>query len=192
MDDSSISDSQGSDGIFFNKQGKFCIPCTAFRGFQYVAAGLRTRYENYKSNQGSSPTVIMNDNDKIPGSRSYLKEDPPDVQKLGVASWDFLHSMAAKYPDQPTVTQEGEMKEFLKIFSHVYPCHWCAKDFEKYIEKHAPRTKSKEDLSRWMCEAHNSVNGKLGKPKFDCNFWKQRWQDGWEDQQQSTVLEKQN
>lgn len=116
----------------------------------------------------------------IPGSRTYLKEDPPDVNKVGAASWTFLHAMAAKYPDEPTPTQQGEMTEFLSLFSRVYPCFWCAKDFEKYIGAHAPQVQSREELSLWLCGAHNKVNKKLGKAQFNCDFWRQRWSDGWE------------
>lgn len=152
------------------------------------------KYQNYRTNQdkitSNAVTMVTNTQnstvaalpsaDLIPGSRTYYKEDPPDVQKLGAQSWSFLHAMAAKYPIEPTATQKGEMAEFLKLFSHVYPCNWCAHDFEKYIRENAPRVESREELSLWMCEAHNKVNSKLGKPKFDCNFWKERWRDGWD------------
>jgi len=121
--------------------------------------------------------------DLIPGSRTYVKEDPPDVNKLGSASWTFLHAMAAKYPEKPTPLQQEEMTDFLNIFSHVYPCFWCAKDFEKYITENAPKVKSQEELSTWMCQAHNKVNKKLGKAQFNCDFWKPRWKEGWDEQE---------
>ena len=33
-------------------------------------------------------------------------------------------------------------------------------------------------LGRWMCEAHNEVNRKLGKGEFDCSRWEERWRTG--------------
>lgn len=35
-------------------------------------------------------------------------------------------------------------------------------------------------LMRWMCEAHNEVNGKLGKAGFDCSdgSLEERWGKG--------------
>ena len=42
----------------------------------------------------------------------------------------------------------------------------------------APRVSSREDFGRWMCEAHNAVNDKLGKERFDCNKWEERWVTG--------------
>lgn len=184
--------------IFFNKDGKFCLPCTAYRGFEYITTEMTNRYQLYKDTKLETPTTVktasivkqesavpktitVDNNEMIPGSRTYVKEDPPDVQKLGASSWTFLHAMAAKYPTEPSQTEKKDMTEFLKLFSHVYPCNWCAMDFEKYITKYSPRVESKEELSRWMCEAHNHVNVKLGKPKFNCDFWQQRWKDGWDE-----------
>lgn len=119
--------------------------------------------------------------DLITGSKSYAKVDPPDVVELGKSSWNLLHSITAKYPSKPTDQQKSEMKQFLTIFSHIYPCNWCAADFEKFIKKNAPKVDSREELGRWMCEAHNDVNAKLKKEQFDCNLWAKRWKDGWDD-----------
>ncbi|KAL2710661.1 Sulfhydryl oxidase [Kluyveromyces marxianus] len=116
----------------------------------------------------------------IPGSKSLTKVDPPDVEELGRSSWTLLHSIAAKYPNRPSDTQKQEMKQFMTIFSHVYPCNWCAKDFEKFIKQNAPKVESKEALGRWLCKAHNEVNRKLKKEEFNCDLWKKRWVDGWE------------
>lgn len=49
------------------------------------------------------------------------------------------------------------------------------------IEKEPPRTSSQVDLKLWLCWAHNQVNKKLGKPKFDCSKLDERWKDGWKD-----------
>ncbi len=32
------------------------------------------------------------------------------------------------------------------------------------------RTETREDLCIWLCEQHNIVNEKLGKPKFNCSM----------------------
>lgn len=176
--------------IFFNREGKFCLPCTTYKGFQYVYSYFnghpvkQDTIANNSVNTNNNPNINIgfpNNNDLIPGSRTYVKEDPPDVNQLGASSWDLLHSIAAKYPNEPTSVQKNEMTEFLTIFSHIYPCHWCAHDFEKYIREHSPKVESKEQLSLWMCQAHNHVNKKLNKPQFNCNFWKQRWLDGWDE-----------
>jgi len=44
-----------------------------------------------------------------------------------------------------------------------------------------PKVEGREGLGRWMCEAHNEVNRKLGKPVFECGRWEERWRTGWKD-----------
>lgn len=69
----------------------------------------------------------------------------------------------------------------MNLFGKLYPCWVCAEDFQEYMERNKVRTESRESFGRWMCEAHNEVNKKLGKSVFDCNFWEERWRTGWKD-----------
>lgn len=159
-----------------------CRSCNTLEDFKFTTNkipgfGITTR----KAIATRKPSQISEDS-KVPGCRSYEKVNPPDVNELGKASWNFLHTMTAQYPKTPDETQKKDMNQFLSLFSRVYPCNWCAKDFEKYIRENAPKVGSREELGRWMCEAHNSVNVKLRKEKFNCDFWEQRWKNGWDDQ----------
>ena len=43
-----------------------------------------------------------------------------------------------------------------------------------------PRVEGQEGFGRWMCEAHNEVNRKLGKGVWDCGRWRVRWVEGGE------------
>ncbi|KAK9473821.1 ERV/ALR sulfhydryl oxidase domain-containing protein [Dipodascopsis tothii] len=108
---------------------------------------------------------------------------PPDVNAIGRATWTFLHSVAAQYPDQATPAQQVEMLSFLRIFSRVYPCWHCAEDFRVWISKteNEPKVGGRAEFGNWLCGAHNEVNVKLGKPAFDCALWQERWRDGWKD-----------
>lgn len=112
--------------------------------------------------------------------QNYEQVDPPDVELLGRSSWSLLHSIAATYPSEPSVNQQSDMKQFISLFSKIYPCWFCADDFKLYIKKNEPKVDTQEKFGKWLCDAHNEVNVKLGKPIFDCNLWKQRWKDGWE------------
>ena len=49
------------------------------------------------------------------------------------------------------------------------------------MSKKPPAVNSQKDLSQWMCDMHNVVNKKLGKPIFDCNKVEERWHIGWKD-----------
>lgn len=60
------------------------------------------------------------------------REDCPlDRDELGNKSWGLLHTMAAKYPDNPSTEQKCEMKHFFSLFSKFYPCEHCAQDLKE-------------------------------------------------------------
>jgi FAD-linked sulfhydryl oxidase len=50
---------------------------------------------------------------------------------------------------------------------------------QDYIRKTPPTTESRNALGAWMCEAHNDVNRKLGKPTLPCTqeAIEKRWKD---------------
>lgn len=102
-------------------------------------------------------------------------DDPPDVEILGRSSWTLLHSIAAHYPVAPDIKRQADLKQFVNLFSTFYPCWFCADDFKSYVKKNEPKVETQEDFGKWLCQAHNEVNVKLGKPEFDCNLWKKRW-----------------
>jgi len=108
---------------------------------------------------------------------------PPDVDTLGNHTWTLLHSISASYPIRAPAQRQSEMRQFLGLFAKLYPCWVCADDFKAWMEKkgNEPRVEGREGLGRWMCEAHNEVNRKLGKGEFDCARWEERWRTGWKD-----------
>lgn len=106
---------------------------------------------------------------------------PPDRGELGAASWSLLHSLAAYYPEKPSAQQQQDASQFMTIFSRLYPCSECAEDLRADLAVSPPKVKSATEFSRWMCDLHNKVNLKLGKPLFDCSRVFERWRDGWTD-----------
>ncbi|KAI5963889.1 ERV1 [Candida theae] len=159
--------------IIYDKDGKPCRTCNELSDFQFVTGKIKNPKAVAKAQETPSTSPG--------GELKYAKEDPPDVARLGKSSWTLLHSIAATFPETPTTKQQQDMRSFLNLFAGFYPCWYCGEDFVKYIDKHEPETKSQDDLGKWLCEAHNDVNKKLGKPQFDCNFWKKRWKDGWDE-----------
>ena len=44
-----------------------------------------------------------------------------------------------------------------------------------------PKVKTGKEYAKLMCDLHNEVNVKLGKPTFDCSKVYERWRDGYPD-----------
>lgn len=176
--------------IIYGPDGKPCRSCNTLLDFKMATGKPITKpiintSDNVKDTSTSTTSTITKEKGNVSENKNngYAQLDPPDVTELGRSTWTFLHSLAATYPPKPTQLQQNEMVQFLSIFAKVYPCWFCAKDFKNYIEKEEtkPRVKTQEEFGRWLCDAHNEVNVKIGKPKFDCNLWRQRWKDGWEE-----------
>ncbi|KAG7886784.1 hypothetical protein KL938_000437 [Ogataea parapolymorpha] len=72
-------------------------------------------------------------------TKTVADDCPPDVEQLGRSTWTFLHSVAAKYPEQASEEQQEDMRTFLRVFGNIYPCWFCAKDFRQYMEKDKPK-----------------------------------------------------
>lgn len=95
-------------------------------------------------------------------------------QQLGQASWRLLHTIAAKFPVEPTHQQKATLLNFLYTFAKVYPCGDCAKHFTQVLADHPPENEveSRGAVTQWMCKVHNVVNKRLKKPEFDCSLVK--------------------
>jgi FAD-linked sulfhydryl oxidase len=147
-----------------------CRSCTSFSSWR----SLTKKHDK----QSTGPSPALNNSEPQPPP-----DCPPDVEQLGRASWTLLHSIAATYPERPSVQQQQDTSTFISSFSRLYPCHWCATDFQSWMKTSggAPKVSSRQEFGQWLCEAHNEVNKKLGKSTFDCSKWEERWRTGWKD-----------
>lgn len=138
-------------------------------------------------NQGDRNKSTMSNNKNSSQSHDSASQDessvecPLDRQELGRSTWNFLHTMAAYYPDNPSQQQQNDMASFVKIFSKFYPCEDCASHLRERLQTHPPDTSNRYSFCQWMCHMHNEVNRRLGKKEFDCSKVDERWLDGWKD-----------
>jgi len=165
-------------GMIIGPDGKPCKICTAFRNWRPPTTATVTKDKRQNSAYASTAAVMG-----ALASGSFIPQSPPpncppDVEQLGRATWTFLHTTAAYYPERPTIVQRANMLMLIRSLPALYPCRNCAEDFEKNVEAHPPDVSSRERLSRWLCERHNDVNDKLGKSRFDCSKTDERWRDG--------------
>ncbi|KAI3393533.1 hypothetical protein diail_4169 [Diaporthe ilicicola] len=157
-------------GVVLGPDGKPCRACsskTAFSAFSSQARSMKT-----PASTTPRPSTV---------ATTAPNDCPADVEALGRSSWTLLHSIAATYPATPSSSQQNDLATFVRLFSRLYPCWVCADDFQGYIEKDPVKAGSRGEFGKWLCDAHNDVNKKLGKPVFDCSKWEERWRTGWKD-----------
>ncbi|KAJ7967557.1 Sulfhydryl oxidase [Quillaja saponaria] len=100
---------------------------------------------------------------------------PLTKEELGRATWTFLHTLAAQYPEKPTRQQKKDVKELMEILSRMYPCKECADHFKEVLRSNPVQVGSHAEFSQWLCHVHNVVNRSLGKVVFPCERVDARW-----------------
>jgi FAD-linked sulfhydryl oxidase len=105
---------------------------------------------------------------------------PADREELGRRTWTLLHTIAAYYPELPSESERTHALRLIEALAVLYPCTHCAEDFRETIRESPPRVESREALTAWLCEQHNLVNAKLGKPSVTCDHesLSRRWRTG--------------
>ncbi|KAK3825491.1 MAG: ERV/ALR sulfhydryl oxidase domain-containing protein [Benniella sp.] len=189
------SSSQLPPGMVLGPDGKPCRTCTDWKSWSKIgkAKSKKGSKESTEPNGSSSPTSSAGTAAVTAGAMAgstvgksgseavafnYEAECPPDREILGRATWTFLHTMAAYYPDRPSVQEQSTMKSLLTSFSQFYPCGHCAEHLREEMKVDPPKVESRKELSWWMCGMHNKVNEMLGKEIFDCEKLDERWKDG--------------
>ncbi|MES1919898.1 Flavin-linked sulfhydryl oxidase of the mitochondrial IMS [Bonamia ostreae] len=95
---------------------------------------------------------------------------PLNRAEIGRATWAFMHTTAAFYPNKPKKVFQKEMKMLMYLLVKHYPCSYCSDMTMTEMAHNPPRTGSRNDFAKWVCEIHNEVNDRLGKPVFPCDI----------------------
>ncbi|KAJ2909568.1 Flavin-linked sulfhydryl oxidase of the mitochondrial IMS [Coemansia aciculifera] len=175
-----------------DKKAKPCRVCDSFKSWRIHEAkshakkgeqGSQTTSTDTTKASAAAATIAAAAAVPRPESLNTLvsaadDDCPPDSQVLGRATWTFLHTMAAYYPEKAEPKQQETMKSLLSSFSQFYPCGRCASHLRQEMRKRPPTVDTRQNLSLWLCQTHNRVNVMLGKDEFDCTKVDERWRDG--------------
>lgn len=88
--------------------------------------------------------------------------------QLGNSAWHLLHTVLARFPEEPSASEKSTLKQYIYLFAQVYPCGDCARHFQKLLKKYPPQVSSRKTAALWGCHIHNKVNERLDKDEYDC------------------------
>jgi FAD-linked sulfhydryl oxidase len=169
-------------GLILGPDGKPCKACNSWRDWSKAFAKPRAKAEGSKQAVGMAGMFGAAAGVGATATPAPVNRDncPPDTEALGRSTWTFLHTTAAYYPLSAPEQTQRSMLNLLSSVSVLYPCAPCASDFRDDMAKHpaAEAVRTREGLMQWLCERHNEVNEKLGKPAFGCEGAQARWRDG--------------
>ena len=152
----------------YDHEGKPCRACSDFKSWMKIGKQQNVNKEAVKNQQETS--------------KSSTQPCPPDVNEIGTGSWTLLHTMSVYLPQtELSKQQKSDVGQFMSILSRTYPCNHCAEDLKKDLKDDPPKVQTGKDYAQWLCQLHNKVNVKLGKPTFDCSKVYERWRDGYPD-----------
>ncbi|XGW25162.1 hypothetical protein V3C99_006515 [Haemonchus contortus] len=157
--------------------GKPCRACTSVEELMQRAKKFVKMTDEAKDNAENISKVEPK---KSASPRGY-DQCPVDKNELGRSTWNLLHTMSVYYPEKPTDEQKQTVSTFMDSLAKTYPCDYCARDLRRSLKNDPPKLGSRTEFAMWMCQLHNKVNKRTGKPEFDCSKVFERWKDGWKD-----------
>lgn len=81
-----------------------------------------------------------------------------EISEWGPAGWLFLHSVTFAQPPKPNPSQQQKLRNLFESLGYVLPCMKCCKHFRAFVKKYPPPVHDREQLCRWLVDAHNNAN----------------------------------
>ncbi|CAI5495599.1 unnamed protein product [Closterium sp. Naga37s-1] len=116
---------------------------------QQQAGGARMGADGAEEWAGPAPDFL---------TKAAQEAGPATKEELGRATWTFLHTLAAQFPEKPSKQQQKDAKDFVTLLARVYPCKICSYHFQKIVKANPPQAGSRGELEQYMCRLHNIVN----------------------------------
>jgi len=105
-------------GMVIGPDGKPCKICNSFRNWRPPSSSKRTATKNGTGSSFSTATAIVTATAAAVsahdgGARLARTHCSPDADSLGPATWTFLHTTAAYYPEWPSPALRAHMLQLL-------------------------------------------------------------------------------
>lgn len=77
--------------------------------------------------------------------------------------------VSGSFPEEINKVLVKKFNVFLILFGQMYPCKMCANHFMALLKEVGPfKGTTKVELMTYLCNIHNRVNIRLGKPEHSC------------------------
>nr|UOX61108.1 MAG: sulfhydry1 oxidase Erv1-like protein [Diabrotica toursvirus 3a] len=97
----------------------------------------------------------------------YKSQDP---NVWGEKYWFFLHSIAANYPENPSLLHKEVVANLIKGLPLLLPCRECATHAFNYIKHYIDDmdliVENRKELELFFENFHNAVNIRIHKPVY--------------------------
>jgi len=78
----------------------------------------------------------------------------------GPGAWKFLHSVALKYPSNPSDDDKNNYFIFYDNLQNILPCPKCKENYKDHLQKFPLKESLENNVSlfKWTVDIHNEVN----------------------------------
>lgn len=89
-----------------------------------------------------------------------------EPQLWGPHLWKSIHYICLGYPNQPTIQDKINYKNFFTTIGPIIPCLKCSNNYQRHLDELPidPYLNDKQSLFKWSVLLHNIVNIELHKP----------------------------
>ena len=81
--------------------------------------------------------------------------------------WTTSHAEVEQFPDNPTDLDKESIRAYFQGKARFTPCRLCGAHFYQIMQKNPITCNSKEELKKWLIDAHNEVNKTCGHKLLD-------------------------
>lgn len=98
--------------------------------------------------------------------KDYSSGDGMLTSVWGPSMWHYLHTMSFNYPNNPTVDDKKNYRDFILNLKNVLPCRHCRENLKNNFKTYPLKMcymKDRNSFSKYIYRLHEIINKMLGK-----------------------------